>query len=537
MKDEVLNKVYAADAAAIPRYRIVNKDGSIVDEGVEIQLMNSVEQEGTMFNKFNILKDSTAALYGLTPDAVPDDVFQVIKDEVEAINGIIVIVESTLGSTVTATLDGTTITATAEGSVYTLKLPRYGVWSIKMVNGDTEKTVSLNVDASKIYHVTLTLSNVYGVMWQTNLSSTQLTRLTADNDPNNYVNTSIDTEPVAGVDTSAGNSPFDDLYPWSKMEEWNVDDSGSVTYKRGDPSFSRSLYDTVVFIPPFYYKVVDDPSNSKRYFYIASDPISGFAKHPGSGRCLSKYYYNGNGAQSFISGKRVSTYAPASLANRINTKNTSKWFLGDFATLCAVRLLYLVEFADWNSQKTIGAGYHNTGGHTYDSYIAEGMTDPMIYGTGRIETTDGTFVQYRHIENLWFAQEDSAAWHGANIYNGEIYVCEDPTKFAFETAENYVNTGITFSTQSGYISALGYSANAPWAFIPTATAGNSSTYIPDEAGMYVTTTNWYVAATGKPPNYNTTAAGLFMWGYAQANACYGKGLFLPTEEEIALMSA
>ena len=79
MKDEILSKVYAADAAAIPRYRIVNKDGSIVDEGVEIQLMNSVEQEGTMFNKFNILKDSTAALYGLTPDAVPDDVFQVIR--------------------------------------------------------------------------------------------------------------------------------------------------------------------------------------------------------------------------------------------------------------------------------------------------------------------------------------------------------------------------------------------------------------------------------------------------------------------------
>ena len=530
MKDEVLNKVYAADDAAIPRYRIVNKDGSIVDEGVEIQLMNSVEQEGTMFNKFNILKDSTAALYGLTPDAVPDDVFQVIKDEVKAINGIIVVVESTLGSVITATLGDTTITATAEGSVYTLKLPRYGVWSIKMVNGDTEKTVSLNVDASKVYYVTLTLSNVYGVMWQTNLSNTQLTRLTADNDPNNYVNTTIDTEPVVGVDTSAGSSPFDDRYPWSKMEEWNVDNSGNVTYKRGDPSFSRSLYDTVVFIPPFYYKVVDDPSNHKRYFYIASDPISGFAKHPGSGRCLSRYYFNGS---SFVSGEHADQLAQSELAANINSKNTNKWFLGDFATLCAVRLLYLVEFADWNSQSKIGEGFNATGG-IYHNYTVEGGTDPMTYHTGR--TTSYSLVQYRHIENLWFVQNNYVGWHGANIYNGEVYVCEDPLKFAFHTAENYANTGITFSDQSGYISALGYSATAPWVFIPTAAEGSSATYIPDMVFLKVVS-QWRTPMTCSGVTTNNTSAGLFMMYTSSDNSCYGKGLFLPTEEEIALMSA
>ena len=533
MKDEILSKVYAADAAAIPRYRIVNKDGSIVNEGVEIQLMNSVEQEGTMFNKFNILKDSTAALYGLTSDAVPDDVFQVIKDEVEAINGIIVIVESTLGSVITATLDDTTIAAEASGSVYTLKLPRYGVWSIKMVNGDTEKTVSLNADACKTYHVTLTLSNVYGVMWRTDLSGTQLTRLTGGNDPNNYVNTSIDTEPVAGVDTSAGSSPFDDLYPWSKMEEWNVDDSGNVTHKRGDPSFSRSLYDTVVFIPPFYYKVVDDPSNHKRYFYIASDPISGFAKHPGSGRCLSRYFYNGDLEKSFISGKKAYPWVPSTQATNINSKNTSKWFLGDFATLCAVRLLYLVEFADWNSQKTIGIGYWSASA-SYDDYSTEGATDPMTYHTGRVTAAD--MVQYRHIENLWFAQGTFVDWHGANIYNGEIYVCEDPTKFAFETAENYVNTGITFSSHSGYITALGYSAVAPWAFISVATGGSSSTYIPDYVDVPVDT-NWRTLATGYDSNPTGTEAGLFMEHTNRASSGYCKGLFLPTAEEIALMSA
>ena len=202
------------------------------------------------------------------------------------------------------------------------------------------------------------------------------------------------------------------------MEEWNVDSSGNVTYKRGDPSFSRSLYDTVVFIPPFYYKVVDDPSNHKRYFYIASDPVSGFAKHPGSGRCLSRYFYSD---KSFISGEIANHYTavPGNLASAINAKNPSKWFLGDFATLCAVRLLYLIEFADWNSQSKIGGSYYSANDLNY----TEGITDPMTYHTGRV-TTPADAIQYRHIENLWFVQSSGVAWHGANIYNGDVRMHE-----------------------------------------------------------------------------------------------------------------
>lgn len=46
---------------------------------------DSPTQEGDPINKSTLLKDSTAALFGLGPDAVPDDVFSKIFDHVDTI--------------------------------------------------------------------------------------------------------------------------------------------------------------------------------------------------------------------------------------------------------------------------------------------------------------------------------------------------------------------------------------------------------------------------------------------------------------------
>lgn len=44
---------------------------------------DSPTQEGTPLNKDSLLKDDTAALYGLGSDAVPDDVFSIIKSLID----------------------------------------------------------------------------------------------------------------------------------------------------------------------------------------------------------------------------------------------------------------------------------------------------------------------------------------------------------------------------------------------------------------------------------------------------------------------
>lgn len=81
MKDEVLQKALEADTSVIPRYDIVRPDGTKVAENVQLVLKNTVLTAGTPLNRQNLLKDATAALYGLSADnAMPDHVFNAIRN-------------------------------------------------------------------------------------------------------------------------------------------------------------------------------------------------------------------------------------------------------------------------------------------------------------------------------------------------------------------------------------------------------------------------------------------------------------------------
>ena len=70
------------------RYRLVKVSGT--DDIYDIvPFPGHVSELGTQLCKATLLKDDTAALYGLTPDAVPDDVLRLIaqrimQQEVEA---------------------------------------------------------------------------------------------------------------------------------------------------------------------------------------------------------------------------------------------------------------------------------------------------------------------------------------------------------------------------------------------------------------------------------------------------------------------
>lgn len=314
------------------------------------------------------------------------------------------------------------------------------------------------------------------MVWNFGSSSTALTRLTPTSDPNRYVNTNITTNPSPAVGTGAGSSPFDGYMPWAGMEEYNIINN-AVSYKKGESGFSRSSYDTMVYIPEFYYKIVNDTSNSKRYFYIANGATTGFTKHPGSGKYVGKYntisgYYSKTAAAPLVSITRA--------AARTGSKNKgSKWSQYDYATWCAIWLLYLVEFADWNSQTKIGRGVVDE-----SSQINNGATDSMTYHTGRASGTDGTTaVLYRGIENLWGNIYD---WvDGINVNKRKVYICTDRSKYADGTSSNYMDTGFSLPVSLGYIKTLSVYSGADWAFIPTASGGSASTYVPDNVFLNV----------------------------------------------------
>lgn len=374
------------------------------------------------------------------------------------------------GSVVTAQCGDKTVTGTVpESDSIKLYLPIAGTWTVTATLGDKTTTATVDVTEYKDYHLELAYVKIYGACWNYGNSSTACTRLTKASDPNGFVNVDITTEPKAAVGTGAGSSPFDACMPWNGMEEYNVT-SGKVGPKFGESGFSRSNADVVVFIPEFYYRVIDDASGKKRYFYVADKKISSFEKHPGSGRYVGRYN-TGSGHVSRTGMSPLISITRASARSGAKSKG-SGWYGYDYASWCAIGLLYIVEYADWNTQSKIGKGY--SGG---SSAISSGGTDVMTYHTGRAYGTDGaTAVQYRHIENPWGNVSD---WvDGVNFNVSTVYVCTDPAKYADDTSDGYTNAG-TRASSSGYISALGASTTAPWAIYPSSPRGSETTYIPD----------------------------------------------------------
>jgi hypothetical protein len=136
-------------------------------------------------------------------------------------------------------------------------------------------------------------------------------------------------------------------------------------------------------------------------------------------------------------------------------------------------MLYLVEYADWNSQAKIGYGCGNN-----ISTENTGSTDGMIYHTGTNAANRTTYghIRYRYIEDLWGNVYD---WCEGIYYNGaDIYVIKNPSSFSDSTGGTKVGTRPTLSR---YITAWAQSAVSgyDWFIYPSAVAGSDRTYVPD----------------------------------------------------------
>lgn len=397
--------------------------------------------------------------------------------------GYLLNIYATAGSSLTITDGKTTFEDVVDDSGrYSRELPSTGTWTITASKDGNVFTETRVVDTYGVYIVDTTIE-IFGVVWNYGNSSTALTRLTRQSDPYGFVTVNITSEPVPAVGASNGTSPFDKHMPWKGMEEYNIVNN-AVGPKYGEPGFSRTDKDTMVYIPEFYYRVIDDASGKKRYFYVASKKTSGFEKHPGSGRYVGRY----NTASGYVSKTGLAPLTKITRATA-RTKSMAKgsgWYQYDYASWCAIGLLYIVEYADWDTQSKIGKGYSSG-----SSAISSGGTDSMTYHTGRASGTDGaTAVQYRHIENPW---GNVFEWvDGVNFSSSKVYVCTDPAKYADDTSDGYTNAG-TRASSSGYISALGASTTAPWAIYPSSAGGSKTTYIPDYSW---TSSGWLVLYVG-----------------------------------------
>lgn len=314
----------------------------------------------------------------------------------------------------------------------------------------------------------------FGVCWSWKDPSSLLERLSPDSDPNRLVTHAVPSGPA-----EAGGSPFDAFLPWKGMEEYNII-GGQVACKKGDPAFSRTAHDVMVYIPSFWYAVREDPAAQKRYYYVSARPGVGLTLHPGSGKFVGRYT---NTAEAASVSRRPSEVGHT--RNYFRGKIAEKgpgWSQLDIRVWSAVNLLYLVEYADWNAQRALGEGV--SAGTRQDN----GGTDALTRPSGHPALTAGLRagqlpVQYRWIEN-WYGNLRQYL-DGVNVYKGWVRITTDPARFADFTAEGGADAGVTLPA-SGGIKRLGLSQDFPWAFLPSESYEKGSQgcteYIPDLVG-------------------------------------------------------
>ena len=302
-----------------------------------------------------------------------------------------------------------------------------------------------------------TADGAYGVEWNYSIASSVLTR-------KGLAASFSDPTPATSV-SGSGSSPFDNIAPWKDMKMYNV--VGNTLVPSTDASFNPATNDTVVYIPEFYYTAYKDTANSKWLWAISPTELPGYKKHPGSGKYIGRYHTSGD-SSAVYSKSGVSPLVDTTRTNfrTYSAAKSNGWRMLDYATWSALQMLYLVEFANFDSQTTLGKGW-NTG-----SVGTMGGTDGAAYHT--INVT-GAHNQYRYVEDPFSNVMD---WiDGFVTSSKKVYTETDKSKYG-DTITGLTNTNVTLPS-SNYISGFDYSENAAWAFIPNAASGSAATYVTD----------------------------------------------------------
>ena|GEM_PF-1133222 len=380
------------------------------------------------------------------------------------------------GSTCTCTDGTTTITASDTTGSYTFNLSDYGIYTVACTNGTETSNKQLTIDTDgQAETVRLAYVTIYGVSRELTSTSTAWTRTDA----------SVNFTATASVGTSAGASSFDECYPWSDMTRHTL-----------------ATDDVMVWIPEFWYRRYQ--SDGVEYIKIADRETDGFAKHPGSGRYVGAY-------ETSSSNKSVSGASPTVNITRASARTSARnkgtgWGIWDLATVTAIQMLYLVEYADSNAQAKLGRGYVDKA--SSGSAQTSGACDNVANLTGRASGTDGlTQMIYRGIENFYGNILD---WvDGVNASGQALYVSTVPSNYADDTSTNYTQLSYNLGTTSGeFIKTMGMDTSNDWAMLPNTTGGSDSTYYPDK--VWFSSSGWRVACFGGAWG-SASNAGAFYW--------------------------
>jgi len=344
---------------------------------------------------------------------------------------------------------------------------------------------------------------------------------------------------------------FDCIYPWSEIKLCNVLDDGTITAYIGDADFKRdgSNGQVMVKIPRFYYQRNCD--GDKQEFWIANQETACFKIHP----CFLRngveipYVLIGAYQAGIEKGEEMTKLVSITGTKPIKgelrptirkwAENCGPgWQMTDIAARSALNFLYLVEYADLDSQKVIGSGVVNV----VDS-VATGGCDSLNGVSGMAPGINGEVsVSYRGLENLWGNYAEYLDGVNVKLAEKEIYVATEGRYRDDFFKENYQSTGLIlpFPETNSVGSQVNFAYNEAydWVFSPgkinKQLNREENTYITDGAGFFTGGSEiggGYVRVGGALYSFNT--GGLFDFSVDSPSSrgsslTTGRLLYLPT---------
>ena len=352
---------------------------------------------------------------------------------------------------------------------------------------------------------------VYGVKRNTSATSTAWERV--GDSIGLEANAVLPTSSTTVADTGVVND-FDNIYPWSEIRSYNYNaNTRKVTawYGEANFKFDGSNGEVLTYIPGFYYKreVVDGVEYQyilkyEQEGYSYSEPfsvgrykISGGkdADHKSSGGGSNTSNKNSNGyielmktidpgssggtiGNVFKARSIAGIYPSASATMSVFRESASK--LGtDFSILdyhyYVLQMLYLVEYADYDSQSVLGKGVTEN-----DSAIIMGGTDSLGMKSGCLVNDGKHSMIYRGIEDIYGNTTDFL--DGINIKDYQAYINYDFTTYKSDVfdgnykALGYVNKSLGAAGGGGFITKLGYDSNNPLIGLPTEVDTNNTDF-------------------------------------------------------------
>ena len=312
---------------------------------------------------------------------------------------------------------------------------------------------------------------------------------------------------------------FDNIYPWSDIKSYNYNAiTKEVTAWIGDSNFKfdGTNGEVLTYIPGFYYKreVVDGIeyqyiSKYNKDGYSYSEPFSVGRYEISGGKSAYSSSCNQPGNAEDFKAHSISGACP-SAESTIETFRASAQKLGSEFSLMdyhwfIIQQLYLVEYANYDSQTVLGKG-HIDGGSGGTATLG-GYTDSLGMKSGYIV---GAWLNviYRGIEGLYGNVHEFI--DGINIKDNQAYINYDYKTFASDVFDgNYKALGYVNSNTNGYITKLGYDSNNPLIGLPIAVQteiGNSITdYYEQKTGNAVLITGGYYMSNDKAGMYSFKA--------------------------------